>query len=573
MTIREADAVDRRTRSRQSVKRTGAADSSTKDRMTAPKSGVKVRMYRQGHGDCFLLAFRGKKGKPVYVLIDCGYKPGSNGSCYNLREIGDVIEDIKVATGAHLDLVVITHEHQDHVNGFWKKEAPPFEDFKVGAAWFAWTEDPEDSLANELRERHRDQLLGLIGARNRLAVANGDDNTEWLDDLLTLELGLDFVAGETRASQFAAAANDRKKKNPENSVNKQGMKLIKDKATEKNVKYIKPHDGIHKIPGVEGVRVFAFGPPYDASLIADEDPKGSEAFPDNSFRLASFLFAVREPEEGEVGEKRQLSPFARRFTVPWEDRFKDERCKEFLGRWYGCQSVADKTTGTSVTPGAVPPPSATVKSDELRDVLPGADWRRIDTDWLHSAEQFALALNRGVNNTSLVLAFELTKSGKVLLFVGDAQRGNWISWTAGEWKDDDKKVGVKRDGDKKITARDLMARTVLYKVGHHGSHNATLSGTADDPYPNLAWMGRGKYANEFTAMITAVSDWAHHKQKPPWNHPLESIKEALLDKAENRVFQTDTEIDVTEPHWKACKGIKSNALYFEYEIYDAPPKD
>ena len=117
--------------------------------------------------------------------------------------------------------------------------------------------------------------------------------------------------------------------------------------------------------------MFAFGPPYDASLIADEDPKGSEAFPDNSFRLASFLFAVREPEEGEVGEKRQLFPFARRFTVPWEDRFKDERCKEFLGRWYGCQSVADKTTGTSVTPGAVPPPSATVKSDELRGRFTG----------------------------------------------------------------------------------------------------------------------------------------------------------------------------------------------------------
>ena len=27
-------------------------------KMKAPDSGVKVRMYRQGHGDCFLLAFR-----------------------------------------------------------------------------------------------------------------------------------------------------------------------------------------------------------------------------------------------------------------------------------------------------------------------------------------------------------------------------------------------------------------------------------------------------------------------------------------------------------------------------------
>ena len=48
--------------------------------MEAPKSGVKVRMYRHGHGDCFLLAFPGKANgvsRNVYVLIDCGLKPGS----------------------------------------------------------------------------------------------------------------------------------------------------------------------------------------------------------------------------------------------------------------------------------------------------------------------------------------------------------------------------------------------------------------------------------------------------------------------------------------------------------------
>ena len=40
-------------------------------KITAPKSGVKIRMYRQGHGDCFLLAFAGDKadGTPVIMLI------------------------------------------------------------------------------------------------------------------------------------------------------------------------------------------------------------------------------------------------------------------------------------------------------------------------------------------------------------------------------------------------------------------------------------------------------------------------------------------------------------------------
>ena len=63
------------------------------------------------------------------------------------------------------------------------------------------------------------------------------------------------------------------------------------------------------------------------------------------------------------------------------------------------------------------------------EVADNAPWRRIDNEWLFSAETLALALNTGINNTSLVLAFELPHSRKVLLFAGDAQRGNWISWT------------------------------------------------------------------------------------------------------------------------------------------------
>ena len=38
-------------------------------------------------------------------------------------------------------------------------------------------------------------------------------------------------------------------------------------------------------------------------------------------------------------------------------------------------------------------------------------------------------MNKATNNANLVLAFELSKGGKVLLFVGDAQAGNWWSWS------------------------------------------------------------------------------------------------------------------------------------------------
>ena len=63
-----------------------------------------------------------------------------------------------------------------------------------------------------------------------------------------------------------------------------------------------------------------------------------------------------------------------------------------------------------------------------------------------------------------MLAFEFTASKRVLLFAADAQVGNWLSWN-------DLKFGTGTDS---VTGPDLLARTVYLKVGHHGSHNATL---------------------------------------------------------------------------------------------------
>ena len=65
----------------------------------------------------------------------------------------------------------------------------------------------------------------------------------------------------------------------------------------------------------------------------------------------------------------------------------------------------------------------------------------------------AVALDKAVNGTSLMVVLEV--AGTYLLFPGDAQWGTWDAAIKDpEW-------------------RELLGRVAFYKIGHHGSHNAT----------------------------------------------------------------------------------------------------
>src|SRR5258707_7814035 len=78
-------------------------------------SGVKVRMYRQGLGDCFLITLPRKSGAPYFILIDCGVILGTPDPAARMQS---VLNDIILSTGRHIDLLLATHEHWDHLSGF-----------------------------------------------------------------------------------------------------------------------------------------------------------------------------------------------------------------------------------------------------------------------------------------------------------------------------------------------------------------------------------------------------------------------------------------------------------------------
>jgi beta-lactamase superfamily II metal-dependent hydrolase len=83
------------------------------------------------------------------------------------------------------------------------------------------------------------------------------------------------------------------------------------------------------------------------------------------------------------------------------------------------------------------------------------------------------AIDGTLNNQSLVILF--TCKGKKLLFVGDAQWGNWSYWLFGE------KTTGKKIPDITEKAKDILRTIDFYKVGHHGSTNA-------NPIPAVAAM-------------------------------------------------------------------------------------
>jgi glyoxylase-like metal-dependent hydrolase (beta-lactamase superfamily II) len=117
---------------------------------------VRIRMYRQGLGDCFLLGFPaangpGENGKSFYMLIDCGVVLGTSNPQDMMQA---VVADIGETTGHHIDLLVATHEHWDHLSGFLQAR-DLFDKIQIDRVWLAWTENPTDPLANKLRKERR----------------------------------------------------------------------------------------------------------------------------------------------------------------------------------------------------------------------------------------------------------------------------------------------------------------------------------------------------------------------------------------------------------------------------------
>ena len=465
-------------------------------------------MYRPGGlGDSFLLAFRARDGTARYVLVDCGVFNGTPGAADRLRAIA---EDVGEATGGHLHVLVVTHEHWDHLSGFrYAREA--FEALQIDEVWAAWTEDPADPDAVRL-QRERDATFGaVVAAVRRMQAAPGLERQA--DEIAGL---LDFVGEPDFDEEPLAPQRFPSDRRVRGTAEQMDFAL----SLGDRVRYLRPDDAPLSFPGVDGVSVFVLGPPRDEGLLRRSDPRTGEVY-DHALAgpaasdgppAVDFAAAVRGgddrgPFAPSLGVPlRALTPGpSDGGAAPLDPDSVDPSLERFFSARYG---TGNETKGE------------------------GPAWRRIDSDWLAAAEPLALRLDHDTNNTSLALAFELA-DGRVLLFPGDAQVGNWLSWHDARWT----------VGDREVTGTDLIRQTALYKVGHHASHNATLRDRG------LELMGRP----DLVALVPV--DEAQAEQKS-WAMPFGPLLDRLHAKCSGRVVRADVGLpdrppDVPATSWEA----------------------
>lgn len=154
---------------------------------------VRIRMYRQGLGDCFLLTFPKVGGGLFHMLVDCGVLTGSPKGSARLEQVAQNIKDV---TNNHVDLLVITHEHWDHLSGFhYKGSSNILKKLEIDRIWFSWMEGRGEVLGAERKKNS--MLLVKRAAEHALQqMAPQSDPGIWsgVRDLLTqvgVEVGLE----------------------------------------------------------------------------------------------------------------------------------------------------------------------------------------------------------------------------------------------------------------------------------------------------------------------------------------------------------------------------------------------
>jgi len=384
---------------------------------TAKNGELRIRMYRVGFGDFFLVTVPSADG-PQHILIDCGVTPGKTKKG-DIGTIKDAVADMAGETGKKLALIIVTHRHQDHIIGF-SRSFDIFKDFKVGAVWMSFWEteyDPKEkkkSVASDFQ----DELTSIALTMQQHAALAGAGDPD-MDEVVAM---LENATGVDRAT-FAAAGSAASAKKPGKGGGTNAASLA----------FLKTGLGVDPQYYAKGDKPAMPKALRDAGLTAEIlGPPPSDGL--DFLKLMDLKKGVGQ-YLGEAGDGSggKFDPFG----TPWHAKAADYPPSAFR-EWLRTSKNAPSGAMEKAIQAAQP-------------------------SLLFTA---AKTLDNFLNNQSLVVLF--TFAGKKLLFAGDAQGGNWEYWMFGGTPDKAPSVD-KIDKDSKT----ILEHLDFYKVGHHGSTNAT----------------------------------------------------------------------------------------------------
>ena len=347
---------------------------------------VEARMYQVGFGDCFLFSFRYARKLPDgrsdrHLLVDFGSSRAPAGWAGKVSErLAAVAESIRTVTAGHLDVLVATHRHKDHVSAF--ADATVASIIKALAPAHIvrpWTDDPaEPADATTPGALFKRRLAHADAISTAIARASADD-ARFAPLLPAAELQL---------------------------ANLQALTMLDALGTAGSVAFVSAGDDPGIAARIPGISVDVLGPP-----TIEQWPSVTQARADDA--------------------------------------------SEF---WLVPPSLRDDAQASA--PGSAP----TVPIDPRRhpDRVQGqARWliERLRNRNLGEVEGIVTTVDGALNNTSVILLLRVGE--RTILLPGDAQIESWAYTLLNP-------ANPRRDELAKA-----LGAVDMYKVGHHGSRNAT----------------------------------------------------------------------------------------------------
>jgi hypothetical protein len=327
----------------------------------------------------------------------------------DIATIKTAVRHMAQETGNKLALLVVTHRHQDHIIGFSRCKAE-FEKFE-GRVEAIWMPYWETEYPKV--QKYQDELENLaLGLR---AAALAGDRDAINEEILGIAENVTGVSVE----------------GPGGGTNQQSLELLKNKLGVKP-KYYAMGDTPELPKGLAdaGFSAQILGPPpateFDFLKLMD---------------LTQGVGQYVDTNGGPSMTKTKLLPFGPEFIVG-PDVYPTSAFREWAPRVSG-------------------------KHPDLRQRYAKVLEKTIKSSTPNALLMAARKLDGILNNQSLVVLF--TWKGKRLLFAGDAQAGNWLYWLYALDRP------TKKLSDEQVTeeGRAILGSLAFYKMGHHGSTNAT----------------------------------------------------------------------------------------------------